>query len=255
MIIIAGPCVVENEKMIFEIAEHLCMLKEKYNFQLIFKASYKKANRSSLNSFTGIVDLNALKILGQVKNKFNIPVITDVHDKSEVAIAVDFVDYLQIPAFLCRQTELLLEAGKTGKTVNIKKGQWMSPESMQMAVEKARSPKYSEIWLTERGSIFGYNDLIVDFTSIPRMKKICDKVIVDCTHSVQKPNTGLTTGGDPSMIETIAKAASAVGADGLFFEVHPDPKNAMSDAASMLQINQLEDIIYKCLSITNAINK
>jgi len=253
MILIAGPCVVENEKMIFEIAEKLCKLQEKQGFQLIFKASYKKANRSSLNSFTGIGDEKALQILEKVKKNFHIPVLTDVHDKTEVALASQYVDYLQIPAFLCRQTELLIEAGKTGKTVNVKKGQWMSAESMSLAVEKTKSPANAEVWLTERGTIFGYNDLVVDFTSVPKMKKICDKVIVDCTHSVQKPNAGLTTGGDPSMIETIAKAAVAVGADGLFLEVHPNPEKAMSDAASMLQIDKLENIISKCLLIINAL--
>jgi 2-dehydro-3-deoxyphosphooctonate aldolase (KDO 8-P synthase) len=256
LFLIAGPCVVENEEITFHIAEKLSEIKEKLKIDIIFKASYKKANRTSINSFIGIGDIKALEILAKVREKFNFKILTDVHAKEEVKLASDYVDILQIPAFLCRQTELLLETGNFNKIVNIKKGQWVSPDSMINAVEKIRqSGNVPEVWLTERGTAFGYNDLVVDFTSIPKMKKFADKVIIDCTHSVQKPNMGSVTGGDPSMIETLALCGIAAGVDALFIEVHPKPSEALSDASSMLQLAQLEILIEKCIKLKNTVNE
>ncbi len=253
LILIAGPCVIENNDITYYIVNKLIKITKDLNVDLIFKASYKKANRSDLNSFTGIGDIEALKILKNIKEQYNIPVITDVHETIEVALASSYVSYLQIPAFLCRQTDLLISAGKTNSIVNVKKGQWMSPESMKNVVEKVKSVSTGEVWLTERGSSFGYKDLVVDMTSIPIMKRYADKVIMDCTHSVQKPNNGNTTGGNPEMIETLAVAATAVGVDGLFFEVHPNPSESLSDASSILHIDKLYDILVKCLRIKNAL--
>ena len=254
--LIAGPCVVENEKITFTVAEHLKKVTEKLGIKLIFKSSYKKANRTKLDSFTGLERKEAFEILSKVRKEFDLPVLTDIHESWEAQEVAQIVDYLQIPAFLCRQTDLLIAAGKTGKPVNIKKGQFMSPEAMRFAVEKVRSTGNNQIYLTERGSMFGYNDLVVDFRSVPIMKKNGVPVIVDVTHSVQKPNqiSGVT-GGDPQMIETLALAAIATGADGLFMEVHPNPSQALSDAASQLQMDRVEDILVKCVDVYNALNK
>jgi len=246
---IAGPCAVEDEKTCFEIAEHVSSLCIKLGIEYIFKASFKKANRTSLFSYTGIGMDEALDIIKRVGRKCNIATLTDVHETTDCPIAANYVDWLQIPAFLCRQTELLIAAGQTGKGVNIKKGQFLSPEAMQFAVEKVESTGNKKIMLTERGTTFGYESLVVDFTSIPRMKRFGHKVIVDCTHSVQRPNQGTTTGGDPEMIETMARAAVAVGADGLFIEVHPDPARAKSDAASMLKLDRLEPLLQRVSAI------
>ena len=251
--LIAGPCIVEDEKICRDIADYVSSVCRELDIEYIFKASYKKANRTSLESFTGIDMKDALSIIGKIGKDFHVKVITDVHETFECSIAASYVDYLQIPAFLCRQTDLLLAAGKTGKGVNIKKGQFLSPEAMKFAVDKVRSTGNTNIWVTERGSSFGYESLVVDFTSVPRMKKIGVPVIVDCTHSVQRPNqTSGVTGGDPEMIETICLAAVATGADGLFLEVHPDPSKAKSDAASMLHMDELYSILKKCVAISKA---
>lgn len=253
--LIAGPCVVESLTLTNKIAKKLIEITKELDIDFVFKASYKKANRSSITSFTGIGDIEALKILGRINESLNIPVITDVHETKEVALASAFVSHLQIPAFLCRQTELIISAANQTKVLNIKKGQWMNPDAMKYAVEKARSQMSSigEVWVTERGTSFGYNSNVVDFTGIPIMKKFADKVIVDCTHSIQIPNSGETTGGNPEMIETIAFAATAAGADGLFFEVHPNPSESLSDASSILHIDKLYGILTKCLRIKKAL--
>ncbi len=253
--LIAGPCVVENEEITFTVAEHLVKVTQKLGIKLIFKSSYKKANRTKLDSFTGIDRHRALDILRRVRERWNVPVLTDIHESWEAEEVAKYVDYLQIPAFLCRQTDLLIAAGKTGKPVNIKKGQFMAPEAMRFAVEKVYSTGNRQVLLTERGSMFGYHDLVVDFRSVPVMKKIGVPVVVDVTHSVQKPNqtTGVT-GGDPEMIETLALAAIATGADALFMEVHPEPSKALSDAASQLQMDRVEDILTKCVKVYNALH-
>jgi len=256
LLIIAGPCVVESQEMTEKIAKEVEEIMHRIHLPgFVFKASYKKANRTKLDSFTGLDEIDALKILNKIHTDLIVPVITDIHESADAVIAGNFVDILQIPAFLCRQTDLILAAAKNANVVNIKKGQWMSPDSMKYAVEKARSvmPEFGKVWVTERGSSFGYSHNVVDFTGIPIMKQFADKVIVDCTHSVQVPNSGSTTGGNPEMIETIALAAVAAGADGLFFEVHPDPKNSPSDAASILDIKKLEDIVIKCMKVREAI--
>lgn len=250
----AGPCVVENEKMPFEIAELITTITNELKIPFIFKASYRKANRSKAGSFTGIGDEKALKVLREVGRTFDIPVVTDIHSEREAALAAGYTDVLQIPAFLCRQTDLLTAAAKTGKTVNIKKGQFLSPGAMRFAVEKIREAGNNRVILTERGTTFGYQDLVVDFRSIPEMKKFDVPVVVDCTHSLQQPNQpGGVTGGRPDLIETMAKAAIAVGADGLFIETHPNPAVALSDGANMLKLELLEDLLKKLLSIRQAI--
>jgi 2-dehydro-3-deoxyphosphooctonate aldolase (KDO 8-P synthase) len=251
--LISGPCVVENEAVVFDIASTLKEMCAQLKIPFIFKASYRKANRSSLHSFTGIGDEKALSILAKIKADLKVPVLTDIHSPEEAIMAADFVDILQIPAFLCRQTELLLAAGNTGKPVNIKKGQFMSPESMHFAVEKLKSTGNSNIWLTERGSFFGYQDLIVDFRSVVTMRKY-GPCVVDCTHALQKPNqaTGVT-GGNPELISTLAKASIAVGADGLFIETHPDPGTALSDGANMLPLSEMKDLLLTCRKIRNAL--
>lgn len=252
--LIAGPCVVEDETMPHEIARVLTRIAAQYKIPFIFKASYKKANRSKADSFTGIGDAKALSVIAAVGHQYKIPVLTDVHSADEALFAAKFVDVLQIPAFLSRQTELLSAAGKTGKWVNIKKGQFSSPESMKFAVEKIHETGNRQVILTERGTTFGYNDLMVDFRGIPVMQRLNVPVVVDITHSLQQPNQKAgVTGGQPDMIETIAKAAIAVGADGIFIETHPDPSSAKSDGANMLKLDLLENLMNKLVKIRQAL--
>ncbi|MCK5821003.1 MAG: 3-deoxy-8-phosphooctulonate synthase [Bacteroidales bacterium] len=244
--LIAGPCVVESEELCIEVAETLSSICSDLEIPWIFKASYRKANRSKINSFTGIGDKKALEILARIGEKYNVPVITDIHESSEASLAAAYVDILQIPAFLCRQTDLLLAAGRTGKPVNIKKAQFLAPEQMAFAIEKITSTGNTDIMLTERGSIFGYRDLIVDFRSIPEMKKTGYPVIFDGTHSLQKPNSSSgITGGLPEHIQTMCKAAIAVGTDGLFLETHPKPSEALSDGANMISLDQMKPLLSK----------
>lgn len=253
--ILAGPCVVESREVLFETADTLMEISSKLNIPLVFKASYAKANRSSVNSFTGIGNEQALELLAEVKQKFNIPIVTDIHTEAEAALAANYVDVLQIPAFLCRQTSLLVAAAKTNKIVNIKKGQFLSPESMQFAMEKVLSQENEKVMMTERGTMFGYQDLIVDFRGIPKMKSFGKPVIMDCTHALQQPNqlSGVT-GGQPQMIETIAKCAIAAGADGLFIETHPDPSKALSDGANMLALSEMEKLMSKLVKLKSALD-
>lgn len=242
--LIAGPCAIESEAQAFEIAEKVSAICDRLKIPYIFKASYRKANRSRLDSFTGIGDKEALEIIKAIGKKFEIPVTTDIHSVEEAKMAANYVDVLQIPAFLCRQTDLIVAAAKTGKVVNIKKGQFLSPESMEHAVKKVKDSGNTKVMLTERGTTFGYQDLVVDFRGIPTMKSFGVPVILDCTHSLQQPNQKAgVTGGRPEMIETIAKAGIAVGADGLFIETHPNPAEALSDGANMLPLNHLESLL------------
>jgi 2-dehydro-3-deoxyphosphooctonate aldolase (KDO 8-P synthase) len=254
MYLLSGPCAIEDEKTPLLVAEAMKNLAEKYGFEYIFKASVKKANRSRLDSFTGIEEERALEILSEVKAKFNVPIVTDIHESHEAAKYGAVADYLQIPAFLCRQTDLLLAAGETGRVVNIKKGQFSSPESMQFAVNKVKSTGNEKVMLTERGTFFGYQDLVVDYRGIVEMKKFGVPVILDCTHSLQRPNQSSgVTGGNPELIETIAKAGIAVGVDGLFIEVHPDPSKALSDGANMLKLDGAESLLRICRKIKDAL--
>jgi 2-dehydro-3-deoxyphosphooctonate aldolase (KDO 8-P synthase) len=253
--LIAGPCVVEGKELVLEVAEFLVNLSEKYRVPLIFKASYRKANRSKAESFAGIGDIKALEILAEVKEKYSIPVITDIHNPEEAAMAAEYVDLLQIPAFLCRQTDLLVAAAKTGKWVNIKKGQFLSGPAMKFAIEKVRDAGNDNIMVTDRGNTFGYQDLIVDFRNIPLMQKTGVPVIMDITHSLQQPNQEAgVSGGNPEMIETIGKAAISVGADGIFIETHPNPAVALSDGANMLKMSGMEDLLKKLIAIRKTIN-
>jgi 2-dehydro-3-deoxyphosphooctonate aldolase (KDO 8-P synthase) len=253
--LIAGPCAIEDKELPFFIAEKVKGICDRLGIEYIFKGSYRKANRSRLDSFTGIGDEKALKIIQAVGEKFGAETITDVHESYEPAKVAPYVNHLQIPAFLCRQTDLLLAAGKTGLGVNIKKGQFVSPESMVFAVEKVKSTGNQKVWLTERGFSFGYSDLVVDATAIHKLAEHGVPVVMDCTHSVQKPNqTAGVTGGDPSLIETIALSAAATGASGFFFEVHPDPKSAKSDPHTMLQLDKLEPILEKILKVKQAVS-
>ncbi|OFY65100.1 MAG: 3-deoxy-8-phosphooctulonate synthase [Bacteroidetes bacterium RBG_13_43_22] len=254
-LLIAGPCIVEGESVVFEIAEHLVKLSEKYQIPFVFKASYRKANRSKIDSFSGIGDEKALKILARVREKFSIPVITDIHNPAEAEMAADYVDVLQIPAFLCRQTDLLVAAANTGKWINIKKGQFLSGSSMKFAVQKVMDSGNSNIMLTDRGNMFGYQDLVVDFRNIPIMQKIGVPVIMDITHSLQQPNQEAgVSGGVPEMIETIGKAAISVGADGIFIETHPDPASAKSDGANMLNMSDMDQLLNKLAALRKTIN-
>ena len=251
--LIAGPCAVEGETVVHQIADHLVSLSDKLRIPLIFKGSYRKANRSRLDSFTGIGDQKALEILGGIREKYQVPVTTDVHSVEEAKMAAQYVDVLQIPAFLCRQTDLIVAAAKTGKVVNIKKGQFMSADAMQFARQKVLDSGNENAWLTERGTTFGYQDLIVDFRGIPVMKSFGGPVILDCTHSLQQPNQSVgVTGGKPALIGTIAKAGVAVGVDGLFIETHPEPTKAKSDGANMLPLDQLEPLLTQLLLIHKA---
>ena len=253
-LLIAGPCAVEDKDTCFRIAEAVSKLSEQYKIPYIFKASYKKANRSRLDSFSGIGNEKAIRILSQVKTEFDLPILSDVHSPEEVQLYAGELDVLQIPAFLCRQTDLLVAAANTKKIVNIKKGQFMGPSSMRFAVDKVMQSEAGAAWLTERGTTFGYQDLVVDFRSIPAMKEFAQKVIVDCTHSLQQPNQSAgVTGGRPELIETIAKAAIAVGADGLFIETHPDPSTALSDGANMLPLDRLSKMLESLVRIKEAL--
>jgi 2-dehydro-3-deoxyphosphooctonate aldolase (KDO 8-P synthase) len=252
--LIAGPCVVESEEIVMQIAEKVSETCKKLSIPYIFKASYRKANRTSASSFTGIGDEKALSLIQKAGKQFNIPTTTDIHAAQEASMAATYVDVLQIPAFMCRQTDLLLAAAETGKIVNVKKGQFLSGPSMKFAVEKIKQAGNEKIWLTERGNSFGYQDLIVDYRNIPWMKAHGVPVIMDCTHSLQQPNqTSGVTGGNPELIETIAKAAIATGADGLFIETHPNPAVAKSDGANMLHLDLLESLLEKLVMLRNAV--
>lgn len=252
--LISGPCAIENEDTALRIGERVQAICEKLQIPYIFKGSYRKANRSRLDSFTGIGDEKALKILAKVGKTLGVPTTTDIHADEEAAMAAEYADILQIPAFLCRQTNLLVAAAKTGKMVNIKKGQFASSETMQHAYQKVVDSGNEKVMLTDRGNTFGYQDLVVDFRNLPEMKAFGASVVMDCTHSLQQPNskTGVT-GGKPALIETISKAAVAVGADGLFLETHPNPKEALSDGANMLPLNELENLLIKLVKIRQAI--
>jgi len=242
---IAGPCAIEGEEMALRIAEKLVTITDRYKIPYFFKGSFKKANRSRADSFTGIGDEKALKILRKVAETFSVPTLTDIHKESDAALAAEYVDALQIPAFLVRQTDLLIAAAETGKVVNLKKGQFMSPESMQFAVQKVSEVGNHKSWITERGSMFGYQDLVIDYRGIPTMKQYAP-VVLDVTHSLQQPNQSSgVTGGRPALIESMAKAGVAIGVDGLFIETHFDPKNAKSDGANMLDLEKAEGLISK----------
>lgn len=253
--LIAGPCAIENRDMALCIAEKIITITDKLEIPYIFKGSYKKANRTKLGSFTGIGDEKALKILEEVGKTFHVPTITDIHESAEAEMAAAYVDILQIPAFLCRQTDLLVAAAKTGKVVNVKKGQFMAGTGMAFAIEKIKSINpAAQVLLTDRGNSFGYSDLVVDFRNIPEMRGFQVPVVMDCTHSLQQPNQNSgVTGGKPALIETISKAAIAVGADGLFIETHPDPANAKSDGANMLPLDKLENLLEKLVRVRQAI--
>ncbi len=252
-ILIAGPCVVESEKLTRQIATEIKSIAASLNIPFIFKASYKKANRTSGSSFTGIGDKKALEILGEIRTEMDIPVLTDIHLPAEAKIAAKYADVLQIPAFLCRQTELLVAAGETGKVVNIKKGQFLAPEDMEFAAEKVSSTGNSKIMLTERGTTFGYHNLVVDFRSLIIMRETGYPVIMDATHSVQIPSEGVVSGGQPKFIKYIAKAAAAIGIDALFLEVHPEPEKALSDAASQLPLRELGPLLEEIKKIDSIV--
>lgn len=253
--LIAGPCVVESEENCFEIAERLVAITNELQIPYIFKASFKKANRSRLDSFTGIGNENALKIIEKVKHAFNVPAVTDIHTEEDAALAAGYVDILQIPAFLCRQTDLLVAAANTGKVVNIKKGQFLAPDSMKFAADKVVQAGNNRVMLTDRGTMFGYQDLIVDYRGITEMKKYGFPVILDITHSLQQPNQNSgVSGGRPDLIETIARAGIAVGADGIFMETHPNPAQAKSDGANMLPLAQVEGLLQRLVKIRQVVN-
>ncbi|MFN5223236.1 MAG: 3-deoxy-8-phosphooctulonate synthase [Bacteroidota bacterium] len=248
--LMAGPCVVESEQMVFDIAGRISEIASRLQIPYIFKASYRKANRTRLDSFTGIGDEKGLEILGKVRKDLQLPVVTDIHESHEAALAAPVVDVLQIPAFLCRQTDLLVAAAKTGKVVNVKKGQFLAASSMRFAVDKIRESGNNQVVLTERGTMLGYADLVVDFRGIPVMQQMGVPVVLDVTHSLQQPNQGSgVTGGQPHLISTIAKAGIAAGADGIFIETHPNPSKALSDGANMLPLDQLEELLEKLSAI------
>lgn len=252
--LLAGPCVIEGEKMAMEIAEKVTATTACLNIPYIFKGSYRKANRSRIDSFTGIGDLEALTILAKIRQTFGCPVVTDIHSPEEAGVAAEFVDVLQIPAFLCRQTDLLIAAARTGKVVNIKKGQFLSPEAMQFAVQKVRDAGNNQVAVTERGVSFGYQDLIVDYRGIPTMQSFGCPVILDATHSLQQPNQPAgVTGGRPDLIATIARAGVAVGVDGLFIETHPTPHSAKSDGANMLPLDELPKLLEQLTAIRKTV--
>lgn len=254
--LLAGPCVIEGEQMALDIAGKVCEVTKKLNIPYVFKGSYRKANRSRIDSFTGIGDLEALTILKKVRDTFGIPVVTDIHSVDEAKMAASFVDILQIPAFLCRQTDLLLAAAATGKMVNIKKGQFLSPEAMKFAVQKVRDAGNNKVAITERGATFGYQDLVIDYRGIPEMQKNNCPVILDVTHSLQQPNQSAgVTGGKPELIETVAKAGIAVGVDGIFIETHHNPSVAKSDGANMLKLDLLPNLMEKLVVLREAVNK
>lgn len=253
-LLLAGPCAIEGEQMAMDIAEKIVEITSKLHIPYVFKGSYRKANRSRLDSFTGIGDEKALRILRKVSETFNIPTVTDIHTAQEAAMAAEYVDMLQIPAFLCRQTDILVAAAQTGKAVNIKKGQFLSAEAMKFAVDKVRESGNENIFLTERGSTFGYHDLIVDYRGIPEMQKNNCPVILDITHSLQQPNQSSgVTGGQPALIETIARAGIAVGVDGIFIETHPDPSIAKSDGANMLRLDLLEGLLTRLVHLRQVV--
>ena len=252
--LLAGPCVIEGEDMALRIAERVIKITDNLHIPYVFKGSYRKANRSRLDSFTGIGDEKALKILAKVRSTFDVPVVTDIHTASEAEMAAEYVDVLQIPAFLCRQTDLLVAAARTGKIVNIKKGQFLSPAAMRFAADKVVEAGNNQVMLTERGTTFGYQDLIVDYRGIPEMQSFGHPVVLDVTHSLQQPNqTSGVTGGMPQLIETVAKAGVAVGVDGLFMETHEDPSKAKSDGANMLKLDLLEDLLVKLVRIRQSL--
>ena len=252
--LLAGPCAIEGEEMALRIADRVIKITDKLEIPFVFKGSFKKANRSRIDSFTGIGDEKALKILQKVSNTFGVPTVTDVHERNDVILAAEYVDVLQIPAFLVRQTDLVVEAAKTGKVINLKKGQFMSAESMKHAVKKVTDSGNNNVMITDRGTMFGYQDMIVDFRGIPTMKNFATTVL-DVTHSLQQPNqTSGVTGGRPDMIETIARAGIATGVDGLFIETHFDPANAKSDGANMLHLDHLEKLLTNLVAIRKAVN-
>src|SRR5215204_1088564 len=252
--LIAGPCVVESEELVFDVAQKVSEICKRQRIPLIFKSSYRKANRTSASSFTGLGDEEGLQIIQKAAQKLKLVTITDIHTEREAELAANYVDVLQIPAFLCRQTDLLIAAGNTGKIVNVKKGQFVSGDAMRFAVEKIRNTGNDKVMLTERGTTFGYQDLVVDYRNIPLMQQSGVPVVMDCTHSLQQPNqTSGVTGGNPQMIGTIAKAAIAAGADGLFIETHPDPSCAKSDGANMLRLELLEELLVKLVTIRKAV--
>jgi len=253
-ILLAGPCVVESEELLMEVAGQISAISNRLKIPFVFKSSYRKANRSRSDSFSGIGDEKALEALRKAGDHFSVPVVTDIHTAEEASMAAQFADVLQIPAFLCRQTDLLHAAGRTGKHINIKKGQFLSPESMVHAVNKVKETGNNNIWLTERGTTFGYQDLLVDLRGLPTMRAFAP-VIMDCTHSLQQPNQSSgVTGGRPELIETIARAAIAVGADGLFIETHPNPAVAKSDGANMLRLDLLEGMLERLVQLRSVVN-
>ncbi len=251
----AGPCVIENEKVVFDTVEKIIDITDKLKIPFVFKSSYKKANRQKIDSFTGIGDQKALKILRNIAEIYEVPVVTDIHSEEDALMTAQYVDVIQIPAFLCRQTDILIAAAKTGRVINIKKGQFVAPETMKYAAQKVIDSGNPNVILTERGSMFGYYDLIVDYRSITEMKKTNLPVMLDVTHSIQQPNQAEgISGGKPEMIETIARAGVAVGVDGIFLETHPNPSEALSDASSMLKLDYLEPLLEKLVEIRKTIN-
>ena len=252
--LMAGPCVVENESILLETAGEVNRIARKLDIPLVFKSSYRKANRSRIDSFTGIGDKKALQLLARVRDTYTIPVVTDIHSAAEAELAARYVDVLQIPAFLCRQTDILVAAAKTGRTVAIKKGQFLSPDAMRFAVDKVRDSGNNRVMITERGTMFGYQDMVVDYRGIPTMQKFGVPVVLDITHSLQQPNQSSgVTGGQPELIETIGCAGIAAGVDGIFIETHPDPANAKSDGANMLPLAKLEPLMEKMVALRKTI--